>query len=120
MFGKRLKELREERNLTQAELGKLLGKSHNNISQFERGIRTPNMLTLIDIAAFFGVSTDYLLGITDFRKGRIVSKEELRDFLPEKLISEEKFRIFIDENMISEEIKQEIINTLKKKGYRIE
>lgn len=67
MFGEKLKELRISKGLTQEELGKILNKTKNNISQYETSKREPDSETLKTLADFFGVSVDYLLGRTDIR-----------------------------------------------------
>lgn len=64
-FGTRLKALRLEKGLTQEELGKQLGKTKNNISQYERDARQTDDETKKRIAEIFNVSIDYLLGVTD-------------------------------------------------------
>ncbi len=62
MLGKRIKELRKQNHLTQAELGSKLGVIKQTISSWENGISSPNNDTLANIASIFGVTTDYLLG----------------------------------------------------------
>lgn len=57
----RLKELRENRNLTQAELAKLLKVSPSAIGMYEQGRRDPDSSTLKKISVLFNVSVDYLL-----------------------------------------------------------
>ena len=66
-FQNRLKQLREENNLTQLELAQKFNITSQTISQYERGIRTPDFNLLNSITDFFGVSVDYLLGRTDIR-----------------------------------------------------
>ena len=66
-FTERLKELRKERNLTQDELGDAVGLQRVNISHYEKGNRWPQVEGLIALAQYFGVTTDYLLGISDYR-----------------------------------------------------
>jgi len=61
-FGEILKSLRKRGGLTQSELGRHIGLSKAVISKYETGIGYPNFETLIHIAKYFGVSTDYLLG----------------------------------------------------------
>lgn len=79
-FQNRLKQLREENNLTQLELAQKFNITSQTISQYERGIRTPDFNLLNSITDFFGVSVDYLLGRTDIRNfndnGNSVDKEE--------------------------------------------
>ena len=59
-LGARLKELRENKNLSQKELGKLVGVSHNSISLYESGDRQPSIDLIVRFAALYKVSTDYL------------------------------------------------------------
>ncbi|MGE7094374.1 helix-turn-helix domain-containing protein [Lysinibacillus sp. NPDC048646] len=63
--GERLKQLRKEKNLTQAELGNKINVTKVSISGYESGNRSPDTDTLQRLADFFEVSTDYLLGRTD-------------------------------------------------------
>lgn len=62
MFQVILKDLREKRGLSQRDLAKLLGVSASTIGMWESGKREPNFKTLIKIANFFDVSTDYMMG----------------------------------------------------------
>ena len=64
-FAERLKELRIEKELTQTQLAKELQVSQRSISSWETGFRQPDFDTLKALAKFFGVTTDYLLGVTD-------------------------------------------------------
>lgn len=64
-FCQRLKELRLSENLTQKELAINLGKSRTTVYEWERNGHEPDYDTLIDIADFFNVTLDYLLGNTD-------------------------------------------------------
>ena len=65
LFKERLKELRIEKKLSQAELAKELKVSQRSISSWETGFREPDFKTLSRIALFFDVTTDYLLGLSD-------------------------------------------------------
>ena len=60
-FGKRLKELRVEKGLSQQMLGELLGFCNQTISFWENGSREPDLDTLISIAHYFDVTLDNLL-----------------------------------------------------------
>lgn len=64
-FGKTLKELRNERNVTQKQLAGLVGISATGYAGYEQGHREPDLETLVALASFFDVSTDYLLGRMD-------------------------------------------------------
>lgn len=64
-FGKILKDLRLEKNLTQSELAKRAELATSCIAMIETEKRDPNALTVIALAKALDVSTDYLLGRTD-------------------------------------------------------
>lgn len=64
-FIERLKELRSEKGLSQAQLAKATGISTGAIGFWETGERVPNALAIITLSKFFGVSSDYLLGLED-------------------------------------------------------
>jgi transcriptional regulator with XRE-family HTH domain len=61
-FGKRVTELRKEKNLTQKALGEIVGVTKNTVSTWERDLRMPEFETLNALCSFFGVNTAYLLG----------------------------------------------------------
>jgi len=65
MFRIRLKELREQKEISQYKFADDLKLSQSTIGNWEAGKREPNFDTLIKIAQYFNVSVDYLLGITD-------------------------------------------------------
>jgi len=64
-FGKRLRKLREEKELSQLELAKNLDIANSTLSLYESGKREPDFATLQKIASFFKCSADYLLSRTD-------------------------------------------------------
>ncbi len=61
----RLKELRTERNLTQQQISQILNIKQNTYSQYENGQRQLPIESLITLAKFYDVTTDYILGIAD-------------------------------------------------------
>ena len=61
----KLKELREERNLTQYQIAKAINTSQTNIGRWEKGSNEPTSGYIVSLANFFEVSTDYLLGRSD-------------------------------------------------------
>lgn len=65
LFAKRLVELREKNNVSQAELAEHLGVTRQSLSLYETGERTINIDLLEKIARYFNVSADYLLGISN-------------------------------------------------------
>lgn len=68
----RMKRLREERGLTMDELAEEIGMAPCSVYYYEHSKHVPNIIALIKYAMYFGVSTDYLLGMeegtTDWRK----------------------------------------------------
>lgn len=63
-FGTRLKELRNNKHMSQEELGNFLNVGKSSISSYENGTREPSKEAIVKIAEIFGVTTDYLLGNT--------------------------------------------------------
>lgn len=61
----RLRDLREDRDLTQAEVASYLCVKQNTYSQYETGTRQLPIDLLIRLAQYYGVSTDYVLELTD-------------------------------------------------------
>ena len=72
--GERITELRNKYNLTQHALAKELGVSRSSVNAWEMGISMPTIDRLIDIAEYFHVSVDYLLGFKPIPKSE--SEEE--------------------------------------------
>ena len=66
VFAQRLKELRTENNYTQTEIATKLGIRQQSYVRYENGSGEPSLGTLIAIAKLYNVSTDYLLGLTDY------------------------------------------------------
>ncbi len=66
-FGQRLTNLREEKEIYQKELAAYLNVSIGTISNYENGVHFPDLVTLCQIADYFEVTTDYLLGRTPYR-----------------------------------------------------
>lgn len=64
-FSNRLRLLRKQKGMKQQELGDIVGKTKNNISQYERNARQADDDTKMQFAKFFNVSMDYLMGLTD-------------------------------------------------------
>lgn len=66
-FKKRFSALRAESGLSQSKLGKELSLSPATIGYYENGDRLPDIETAAKIAQYFGVSADYLLGLSDVK-----------------------------------------------------
>ncbi len=74
--GDRLRALRKNKDMTQAELGKLLNMSHSAINRYENDINLPDINTISRLSEIFNVSTDYLLDKSDLRNIQKDSKDE--------------------------------------------
>lgn len=66
LFPQRLQQLRERRQISRKIMSELCGLSKNMIARYERGETEPAGSTVAQIAEFFNVSTDYLLGEKKF------------------------------------------------------
>ncbi|PPA71933.1 helix-turn-helix domain-containing protein [Jeotgalibacillus proteolyticus] len=73
-LGSKLRNLREQRGISQKELASRLKIPNQNVSNYERNFRQPDYDTLKKFANFFQVSTDYLLGVDNNQNP--VDKEE--------------------------------------------
>ena len=76
-YRKRLKDLREDNELKQDEIAKIIQTSKQGYSKYERGYRKLPIEDLIKIADFYNVSTDYILGRTDnpeINRGKATTK----------------------------------------------
>lgn len=63
MIADRIKFLREEKKITQAELSRQLGITRSSVNAWELGISVPSTQYVVELASIFRVSTDYLLGV---------------------------------------------------------
>ena len=96
-LGKRLKELRTIKKLFQSDLANLLGIERSTYGKYETGDSSPDYEKLIQLADFFQVSVDYLLGKTDIPTPieTIAAHHEGDDFTEEELEEIEKFKEFV-------------------------
>lgn len=93
-----IKRFRLERNLTQDTLAEFLGVTFQSVSNWERGESYPDITILPEIAGFFKISVDELLGVNRAEdEAEIIKELEAYD------------------NLTDEKLKQEIINKLKEK-----
>lgn len=66
-IGDRIKKLREEKGLMQQDVCNTLGIEQSTLANYENNRRIPKIDVLIEIANYYGVSLDYLVGMTDNR-----------------------------------------------------
>ena len=64
----RIKDIREDLDLTQREVAEFLHIKQNTYSQYENGQRQIPINSLIALARYYNTSTDYLLGLTDVKE----------------------------------------------------
>lgn len=63
----RIKELREDMDMRQIDVSEKTGIDQRTLSNYETGKTSPDSFAIITLANLFGVSTDYLLGVSDTR-----------------------------------------------------
>ena len=68
MYIKRLKDLREDNDLTQKEIANSINVKQQSYSYYETGERNIPIEKIIDLAYYYNTSIDYILGITDEKK----------------------------------------------------
>lgn len=112
MLGDKLKALREEKNLTQANLAKLLNISPSTIGMWEQNRRSPDNEALNKIADFFNVSSDYLLGRTNLQTSN--TKDEI------KLTEKDKKNIQKDLKNIMDDYREQKDGTKYYNGVELE
>ncbi len=100
-FGQRLRELRLKNNITQKMLAEKIGVSQQAVARWESDNFAPTADTLIELANFFEVSADYLLGRTDhpspIREFVGIAEDLTQEELAERVKSlQEKIKYFFD------------------------
>ncbi|ATI75647.1 helix-turn-helix transcriptional regulator [Bacillus sp. FSL K6-1109] len=115
-LGARIRALREKENLTQKALAAKLNIPHQNLSNYERGFRQPDYETLIKIADFFEVTTDYLLRGVDPKAQDKIFEDEAK-----KILNDPKTFLAARDGEITQEILDaalEIITEQLKEGQK--
>lgn len=64
-YAQKIRNLREDKDLTQAQIAQLLNTTKNQIGKYERGEQELPIRHLIKLANFYNVSTDYILGMPE-------------------------------------------------------
>ena len=65
-FGEKLRNLREDADINQTQLGDAIGITQRKVSYIECGKYEPSIEDIVAICRYFQVSSDYLLGLSDF------------------------------------------------------
>jgi len=94
-FESRLRSLREKKGYSQIQLSKELSISNVTLSQYENGIRKPDIDTLSKLASYFGVTTDYLLGKDTPEEPITIAAHKDGEWTEEELEEIEKFKEFV-------------------------
>lgn len=76
MLSSRLRSLRENRKITQADVADRIGVARTTYAMYEQGKREPDLETINTIASFYDVTADYLLGRTNQKQVTIDKNEE--------------------------------------------
>lgn len=76
-FGDRLKQLRNDKKLTQRELASILKMGYSTLAMYETNKREPDFLTTGLIADFFNVSVDYLLGRVSYNEQPEINNQKI-------------------------------------------
>ncbi|MFH5187022.1 helix-turn-helix domain-containing protein [Paenibacillus sp. TAB 01] len=106
MFSDRLRGLRIQSKKTQKDLADFLGITRQGYGSYENGITEPDNKTLNDLADYFDVDTDYLLGRSDVKKKNGINKEtepvyrmiaRAKELPPEQFEQAKKFIDFLYE-----------------------
>ena len=87
-FGTVLKQLRKSRNLTQEEFGSRVGLSKAVVSKYENGLGYPSFDMLIQIADYFGTTTDFLLNVEKSKTINVSSLNETQIETIQRVIAE--------------------------------
>lgn len=97
ILGKRLKELRTLKKLTQTDVANVLGVERSTYGKYETGDSSPDYEKLIQLAEFFDVSVDYLLGKTDIPTPieTIAAHHDGEEWTEEELEEIERFKEFV-------------------------
>ena len=85
MYGSKIRELRKEKGISQSELAKVIHVSQQTITAWENGKAEPSSSYIASIANFFGVSTDYLLGLSNSKTKDDPYSADLKTFLDKNL-----------------------------------
>ena len=82
---KRMRELREEKGITQENVAEMLDVNRITYAGYEMGRFTPNAWQIVQLASYYGVTTDYLLALTDSKQPYVKTLPDIptKDLLEE-------------------------------------
>lgn len=110
-FPKRLWDLRRQKNLSQLELGQLVGIHYTHVGRYEKGHSRPSADTLTKLANALGVTGDFLMegSVVDAAQTRLTDQELITQFQEvERLPDEDKrvVKIFLDAFLTKRKLRQ--------------
>jgi len=96
-FGKRLRELRKAKNLSQEDIADALGVAPGTISRYESERMVPTEEVIYRACKYFKVSADYILGLSDIKRASkdILKRKDIQDY-EEALKKAKKYEILKD------------------------
>ncbi len=110
-IGKKIRELRKRKGMTQSELAALLNISPSAVGMYEQGRREPDSEMLVKIGNLFDVSADYLLGNPDPAQPKSREVTDIFDEFTGILTSQEG--LMFDGVPLSGEERQKIVDALR-------
>ncbi|MDI6617864.1 MAG: helix-turn-helix transcriptional regulator [Clostridiales bacterium] len=118
-FSERMRVLRKEKSISLEKLADILGTTKATLSRYENNMREPKAEFVQQLADYFGVSTDYILGLTDVKKpadeiaNAIKSDPELMEFW-NALRAREDLRLFFKQTRkLSPKAIKQIVKIIK-------
>ena len=116
-IGQRMKELRDENHLSQAEIAEICQTNQSTIARMETGKTAPTVKVLICLANHYNVSMDYLCCRTDRPQG------QLYEYNPKIRISDDAMKQFIDmcfdpKSPVSSRVKKSIFEILQEENQK--
>ena len=110
-FADRLRKLRKESNLTQGEFASKIGISRSSESMYETGKRRPSFELADNIAMFFNVDLNYMLGNSDVRRS-YGGLQEYFDAKLEELLTDDELTLVFAFRKASPELRQATLRML--------
>jgi transcriptional regulator with XRE-family HTH domain len=94
-FGERMKMLRNEKGITLDELSSAIFTTKATLSRYENSKRTPNIHFAVKVAEYFGVTTDFLYGITDKKNETVTNYDDIFGFVSQSTVNAQALRDYI-------------------------
>ena len=113
-----LRKLRESHHLQISDVADAIGMSRQGYNNYETGSRNPSLDTIVRLAKFYNVSTDYILGVSDSPDNSVVTQDEIKA-IDEK--AEKLFQSFLQlPNSTKVSIKHWIENAIPSQSYQMQ